>query len=420
MRASSGRVRERPSPEGPGGAGPGRPTPGRGGMAGPVPRVLGRVDGARRGPTLIGVGGLHGNETAGVVALRRVLDDLAPRAGAMQGRFVALAGNRGALREGRRYLRTDLNRVWTEERVREVRGPGGPGALRAEAREQRELLEAIDRAVEGGGRPVHVLDLHTTSGTGGAFTTVADTLANRAFALHLPVPLILGLEELVDGTLLAYLGARGWVTALLESGQHLEERAVDRAGAGVWIALVAAGLLSRRAVPELAGARELLARDSEGLPRVLEMRYRHPVEPGDGFRMHAGYRNFRPVEAGEALAVQGGSEVRAPERARILMPLYQEQGEDGFFIVREFRPFWLRLSTLLRRLRLARVVHWLPGIRKLEGREDALVVDRRVARWYALQILHLLGFRREREHGDLLVVLRRPGNGRGGGGGHGG
>lgn len=370
-------------------------------------RVLGRVDGARPGPTLIGVGGLHGNETAGVDALERVLDGLAPRAGLMRGRFVALTGNRGALRAGRRYLRRDLNRVWTPERMAELHRSEGPEEPVAEGREQRELLAALDSAAAGGGLPVYVLDLHTTSGTGGAFSTVADTLANRAFALRLPVPLILGLEELVDGTLVEYLGSRGWVTAVLESGQHREERAVDRAEAGVWIAVVAAGLLAPGAVPELAPARELLARDSGSLPRVLEMRYRHPVVAGDGFHMRPGYRNFLPVEAGEALAVQGGGEVRAPERARILMPLYQEQGEDGFFIVREFHPFWLGASTVVRRLRLGRLVHWLPGIRKLKGREHALVVDRRVARWYALQVLHLLGYRREMEEGDLLVVQRQ-------------
>ncbi|HSR43266.1 MAG TPA: hypothetical protein VLL48_13855, partial [Longimicrobiales bacterium] len=328
-----------------------------------------------------------------------------------------------ALREGRRYVGRDLNRLWTEERVRELREArtpaeggtvddggsvdGGPGDRDVEAAEQRALLDALDRAVAGSSGPVYVLDLHTTSSSGGAFTTVADTLPNRTFALRLPVPLILGLEELVDGTLLEYLGERGYVTAALESGQHLEDRAVDRAVAGVWIAVAAAGLLPERAVPGLREARRLLARDSRKLPRVLEMRYRHALEPGDGFRMHAGYRNFRPVEAGEPLAVQWGEEVTAPESARILMPLYQEQGEDGFFIVREFRPFWLHLSTLLRRLRLGRVVHWLPGIRRHPDREGVLVVDRRVARWYALQVLHLLGFRRQREHGDLLVVMRR-------------
>ena len=72
-----------------------------------------------------------------------------------------------------------------------------------------------------------------------------------------------------------------------------------------------------------------------------------------------------------------------------------------------FRPFWLRLSAQLRALGVDRYVHWLPGVRRHPEHADSLVVNRRVARWYALQLLHLLGFRREIEAGDTLVVQRR-------------
>ena len=90
------------------------------------------------------------------------------------------------------------------------------------------------------------------------------------------------------------------------------------------------------------------------------------------------------------------------------MPLYQHQGEDGFFLVRDFHPFWLNLSRVLRRAQVDRAVHWFPGIRKDPERFGVLIVNRRIARWYALQLLHLLGFRRYRTEGEELVVLRRP------------
>ncbi|MGD2067738.1 MAG: succinylglutamate desuccinylase/aspartoacylase family protein [Gemmatimonadota bacterium] len=372
-----------------------------------VPRVLGRVEGRTAGPTLVCVGGLHGNEPAGIHALHRVLPSLEERRASIRGRFVALAGNLAALRDRRRFVVRDLNRAWTPERLRALARGDGSAMTGSEDREQRELLGAIAEAVEGSRGPVYFLDLHTTSGSGGPFTTVADTLPNRSFALAFPVPLILGLEELVDGTLLEHLGDRGFVSAVFESGQHEEPRAVDRAEAAVLIAVVETGLLREADVPGVVDARKLLRGDTRRLPRVLEMRHRHPVDARDGFRMEPGYENFQRVRRGEPLARDRGGEVVAPESARILMPLYQTQGHDGFFVVREFRPFWLHLSTGLRRLRLASVVHWLPGIRKVPGRTDAVVVDRRIARWYALQLLHLLGFRKHLEHGDELVVVRR-------------
>jgi hypothetical protein len=36
-----------------------------------------------------------------------------------------------------------------------------------------------------------------------------------------------------------------------------------------------------------------------------------------------------------------------------------------------------------------------------------LIVDQGTARWFALDVMHLLGYRRERMEGDLLVVSRR-------------
>jgi len=379
-------------------------------------RVLGDFGPRDGAATLVVVSGLHGNEPAGVLASQRVAAALGAPGRALKGRVLLLAGNLPALRRGVRYLDRDLNRAWTADRIRALRNGSGTGdagggvedgAGSVEDGEQRALLEILEGAVGDASRPVHLLDLHTTSGSGAAFSTVADTLRNRALALRLPVPVVLGLEELVEGTLHDWMGRLGVATVAFEGGQHQEAAAVDRSEAAFWVMLAATGVADPAAVPELARARRLLAEGHRGLPRAVEMRYRHPVAPGDRFRMHPGYRNFQPVKKGEAVATDLDGAVLAPESARILMPLYQEMGSDGFFVVREFKPFWLRVSAAARRARLDRVVHWLPGIRRHATEAPALVVDRRVARWYALQILHLLGFRREVEVGTTLVVQRR-------------
>lgn len=372
-------------------------------------RVLGRLGPAGPGlPTLVVVSGVHGNEPAGVEASRRVSRTLAHRAERLRGSVVFVVGNVQALALGRRYVDRDLNRAWTADGMAALqRGPGLAEGAVVEDVEQRELLEVLDRILDDAQGPVYVLDLHTTSGGGGAFSTVSDTLRNRSLALELPVPLVLGLEELVEGTLHEYLGTRGCVTVAFESGQHREPAAVDRAEAGIWITLAGTGVVAESDLPELTEARKRLRRDSARLPRVLEMRYRHPVAPADAFRMHPGYGNFHRIRRGEIVAEDRNGPVPAPETGRILMPLYQAQGQDGFFVVRPFSEFWLIVSKLLRGVGFGRWVHWLPGIRLHPERPDALIVDRRVARFYALQVLHLLGYRRHEEDGRLLVVLRQ-------------
>jgi predicted deacylase len=371
-----------------------------------VDRVIGRIQGSRPGPTLLCVGGLHGNEPAGVEGLRRVLAQLAPRADLMRGDFVALAGNRSALALGRRFVDRDLNRAWSDERIERLREANGTGAS-AEDREQIELLEAIEAVVEDASGPVYFLDLHTTSGFGGPFTTFGDTLANRELAAHIPVPMILGLEELVDGTLLAFLGGHGIVGVAYESGQHDEPRAVDRAEAGIWLAVGAVGLLEESRIPEATEGWKLLAHDSGHLPRAMEMTYRRDIGPLDSFVMEPGYQNFQPVKAGQVVAHDVHGPVRIERDARILMPLYQKQGDDGFFLIREFSPFWLRASYVLRSLRVDRWIDRLPGVALDPDMPDAVVVNKRVARWGAQQLFHLLGFRKHEDAGTRLVMRRR-------------
>lgn len=370
------------------------------------PRLLGHVRGGRPGPTLLCVGALHGNEPAGVEALERVLEGLRGREAALSGDFVALLGNRAAYASGRRFVDRDLNRAWTSERLARLRAEGHLNGF-AEDREQVELLEAIEGVVASSSGPVYALDLHTTSGFGGPFSTFGDTLPNRDFAAHIPVPMILGLEEQLDGTLLAFLGSHGLVAVVYETGQHEEPRAVDRAEAGVWLALAAAGLVREGQIVEVTTARKLLGRELRDRPRVMEMRYRHPVSVEDGFRMDPGYRNFQPVRAGQVVARDVRGEVSVREDGRILMPLYQAQGEDGFFLIKEFQPLWLGASTILRRLRVDRIAHWLPGVRRDASNPDALIVDKRIARWYALQLFHLLGYRKHQDAGTRLVMHRR-------------
>jgi len=374
-------------------------------------RVLGQLRGPEPGPTLLAIGGLHGNEPAGVLALNRVLEKLKGRETRMAGEFVALSGNRAALAEGRRFLSRDLNRAWTHGGIEAARAAqamnhhAAPGA--PEDREQLELLSAIEAPLAAARGPVFLLDLHTTSGPGSPFSTIMDSLRSRHFALGIPVPLILGLGELVEGTLLEYMADRGIPGMVFEGGKHDSPIALDASEAGIWLSLARAGLIQEADFSEVRESRRRLREETRELPRALDLRYRHPVKAGDGFRMLPGMRSFQRVGEGEILARGPGGPVRAPLEGRLLMPLYQTQGEDGFFLIREFHPLWLTLSEILRRARADWILPLLPGIARDPEGEEGLIVDRRVARWFAMDILHLFGYRKKVETGNRLVVLKQ-------------
>jgi len=371
-------------------------------------RRVGRVVGERPGPTLLVVGSLHGNEPAGVGGLERLFATLTDGSG-MRGEIVGLIGNVAALAAGRRYLTEDLNRMWRRDRVRAVRDLAAERRS-AEEREMAALDAEIGRAVRdarAAGQPLYLLDLHTTSGGGPAFCVLEDTLPNRRFAYALEAPLVLGLEEEVSGTLTHWLADEGVVTVGFEAGQHQEPVAPERAEAAIWLAMEAAGLLERGARGEVMEARRRLIVEHRALPRVVEVRYRHAIVPEDGFRMRPGHRTFDRVAAGQVLADDRAGEVRSPRDGRLLMPLYQEQGDDGFFVVRPVAPAWLKISAILRRLRLERAVHLLPGVSRHPEHEGGFLVDRRVARFGARQIFHLLGFRRRGAGGGRYLLMTR-------------
>lgn len=387
----------------------------RGGLE--VPRFLGELEGREPGPTLIVIGGIHGNEPAGVLGLVRLLEDFEGRGLSLaRGRCVALVGNRRALAEGRRYLSHDLNRHWQPERVESLRRAAAEGSteLQDEDAELVELMEYLDtaRRQTPPGEAVYLLDLHTFSAPGIAFSTLDDNLQNRTFTLQLPVPAVLGLEEELSGTLASYMSTLGVVSAGYESGQHEDPVAVDRAVAALWVTLASASLGTAEDLPEMANCRLRLAMECAHLPAVVEVRHRHHIEPEDAFAMRSGWVNFQPVRKGQALGDDRRGAVASPMDGLALMPLYQKQGADGYFLVRPVHRRWLWLSAVVRRVAVHRVLHWFPGVRRHPEIAGSYIVDRRWARFFVLEVFHLLGFERRSPLAERFMVWsprERPG-----------
>ncbi|MBS1809981.1 MAG: succinylglutamate desuccinylase/aspartoacylase family protein [Acidobacteria bacterium] len=365
-------------------------------------RWLGSYGNGQKGPLVICIGGIHGNEPAGAIALQNVLRQLNETKPAFAGRLLALAGNVKALNEGVRYFHHDLNRMWLPARVRSQ-----PKVETAEDAEQQELLTIISDALTQQQTGVIFLDLHTTSSSGAPFALISDTLLNRRFALQLRTPLILGLEESIEGTILNYINDLGHAAIGFEAGQHESPQSIKNHEAAVWITLVEAGCLIPEQVPDLSAHRQTLMEASRNLPSVFEIRYRHAIQASDQFVMKAGFTNFYPVKKAAPVAADCRGEVQVKEAGYLFMPLYQKLGEDGFFLVREVKPFWLGVSAWLRRLGADRLLHWLPGVAYLPTDKNSLVINTRIARWFVIEICHLLGFRKHAQVGDQLIISRR-------------
>jgi predicted deacylase len=293
-----------------------------------VSRTIDRLRGRAVGPTLIVVGGVHGNEPAGVEAARAVFDRLRADAVEVRGEVVGLKGNVRGLEANRRFIATDLNRLWTPEKLAAARAEATPDGERAE---MLELAAELDRVIAATRGPVVVLDLHTTSAAGIPFGVVGPTTAHRAFAHGFPIPSIVGLEELLEGVLTRYLGDRGVLTLAVEGGQTGTADAVANLHAVITIGLAVTGVVAPEQIAGLAEARARLDSVRGALPQTIEVVIRHEVKPDHAFKMEPGFANIHATAGGTLLAHDRNGEIRAPFDGLVLLPLYQPEGSDGFF-----------------------------------------------------------------------------------------
>ncbi len=297
--------------------------------------VRGVVRGVAPGPTLIVVGGLHGNEPAGVEVGAPLLARLAAAPPAA-GEVVVLAGNPEALAVGRRYLARDLNRQFTPERIAAARTAAAGGAADVEQRAALALADAIAAIVARARGPVFAVDLHTTSADGVPFSIVIGSPATQEFAARFPLPGLVGLEGSCGGTLGQHLGALGCVALAIEGGQHESAAARTNLEAVVTIALAASELAPHG--DDTRAAEAQLTRAGAAHPRLIEVVLRHAVDEARTFRMEPGFANIQRTPQGTLLAREGDVEIRAPFDGLVLLPLYQPQGTDGFYYGRELTP----------------------------------------------------------------------------------
>ncbi len=292
-----------------------------------------RSSGSVGGPTVIVMTALHGNEPAGVTATKRIISKLEKMESHFHGRLIALLGNPEAYAANRRYQDLDLNRLWSDE-IPKGQLVGKEGEIITHLKTT--FLSIVNEARRMG--PVYVIDLHTSSGESPTFMGIANISHCIDFARHFPLPCFRGLEERgIEGLFYVYSSQAGIPTVMVEGGQHSSPSSVQNLEASLWTALRTIGCLdkSEKLTKIAASARTRLEELSATLPEWFEIFHIHVCKPGDEFRMRAGFRSFQPVSKGEYLASDRNGRILSPADGMILLPLYQKQGTDGFFLIRE-------------------------------------------------------------------------------------
>lgn len=351
-------------------------------------RMIAKIEGKTSGPNIVFFAGIHGNEAAGVHALKETLVKIDPEM--VRGVIYGIAGNLKALSLKLRYIDSDLNRLWTIDNLNKI---NQKEILNSEEQELIELSTVLKEILESNQEPFYFIDLHTTSSKTLPFITINDSMINRNFSKQFPVPIVLGIEEYLNGPVLSYINQLGYVSLGFESGQHEDPEAISNAKAFIYLTLVYSGCIDKHNIQNLNIYYKLLRSASRKISDIFEVIYLHKIEDGDSFKMLNRFDSFQKIEKGTKIAISNDTVIKSKFNAKIFMPLYQKIGQEGFFIIKKIHPFILRLSSALRKFRIDSILALLPGISWENKQKHVLLVNLKTARFLAKEFFHLFGYR---------------------------
>ncbi|WP_166435195.1 succinylglutamate desuccinylase/aspartoacylase family protein [Christiangramia sabulilitoris] len=363
------------------------------------PRLLKVVKRASQSPAIIFFAGIHGNEKAGYTAIEEVLNEI--KIEDIQGSIYAIAGNLKALSKNKRFLDYDLNRMWTSARMDKR---SYEKKIYREDEEQLEIQKILDEIIQEQHAQLYFIDLHTTSSDTLPFITINDSLINRRFSRLFPVPVILGIEEYLEGPLLSHINKMGYVSLGFESGQHASKQAITNARAFIRLALHFAGVYSFENSEEDFRSLRISAKENE---HFYEIVYRYNILKNEHFKMKPGFSSFEVHQKGTLLATSDDRDIYLSKKATLFMPLYQKKGEDGYYLIRKINPIFLSLSAWCRKIQADGVLAVLPGVKWADANRSELLIDLKIARFLAKPIFHLLGYRSKETGPHFLKISSR-------------
>ena len=246
-------------------------------------------------PELAVVGGIHGDEPCGPLAIERLLAEEP----AVERPVKFIIANEEALEAGQRYLDADLNRVF----------PGDADATDHE----RRLAHDLAREIQG----CTTLALHSTQSTPKPMGVIrsVDEVA-RAIYPRLPVDVLIETDAHTEGRLVEYPH-----TIEVECGLQGTDEAAENG-----YDLVRAFLAATGALPVPAADSRF---DTPDPKEVHVFRLEQPIPKPEGSSYDVFVTNFEPVSEGTAFAAVDGEPLYA--EADFYPVLFSPNGYEDIF-----------------------------------------------------------------------------------------
>ena len=281
--------------------------------------------------TIIFIAAIHGNENSGLIALKRFFHDIKELEINIDGTVIGLIGNLEALKNNRRHIDIDMNRLWTDKFIRSKSNQD-----QSEGKEVLMVKELIDKIITlKKKKNITIVDLHNTSSPNGVFSIV-NNLKEKKIAEHLQVPIINNLLNRVKGSFAQYYSDQKINTIVFEGGAIGDPASVNNHEVSIWKMLEKKGFIDTDSIPDRVQRNNIkMNHFSKNTQGYYFVKYIHRITEESDFLMNPNMQNFEKIKKGQVVGSDQNGTVQSPHEGFLLMPLYQKEGKEGFYIIKK-------------------------------------------------------------------------------------
>jgi succinylglutamate desuccinylase len=256
----------------------------------------------QRGPTVVVMGGVHGNERVGVRVIEELERNLSDNL--LKGELYLILGNPEAYKLNHRFVETDMNRLFDQENLSVIRKSGS--LLNLEQRRVGEVLPILEKAE-------FLLDLHSTIKPSVPFIFVENTDKHLELATIFETEFIVSVKPNLNCLDLAsctdnFVDSQGGVGLTYESGWHKDNSSFEQV------------FLKTKKYLNYLGLTTFELQDYSKNPcSPKHLLIEKAIIPqSDSFRYEKDFKNFDKVSKGALIAKEGNTNILAEKDLYLL------------------------------------------------------------------------------------------------------
>ena len=292
-------------------------------------RILGNYHSGEKGKTIIFMCGIHGNELSGKKALKNVFNYLEKESVEVSGNIIGIQGNLKAIEKKERYIDVDLNRIWKQKNINLLK----KGKLndKHEYKELKNIYDLINIIIEKKKKKdIIIIDLHNTSSANGLFSII-NSKNDFQIASSMKIPIISNLFKKLKGSFSEFYSSKNISSIVFEGGTIGDPASIYNHEIGIYKILKECKILRKKYIP--ISKLEQVSENYNNKSLGYKVKYIHQITKKDNFFMKPNVINFQEIKKGDLIGYDDKGKVFSPINGKILMPLYQEQGTEGFYII---------------------------------------------------------------------------------------